>query len=170
MREIIVKPIYERLIGCPDEGFIVKEIRGEACTCAWHCHTEIELVYVLQSQGYRIVGDNIQSLQQGDMVLLGPNLPHAYQHTDRHATNQTTPHCILLQFEERIWSSLFELSALAPVRRLLQRAANGLHFTRPHVQTSRRVALANAEGTRPCVELKFFLPCLTPWPNRAVAG
>ena len=126
-----MKPIYEKLIGCPDEGFIVKEIQGDACNCAWHCHTEIELVFVLQSQGYRIVGENIRSLQRGDMVFLGPNLPHAYQHTDRHVAKQTAPHCILLQFEERLWSGLLELPAMAPVRRMLGRAGSGLCIANP---------------------------------------
>lgn len=126
-----MKPIYERLIGCPDEGLIVKDIHGEACNCPWHCHAEVELVVVLQSQGYRIVGDNIRSLQRGDMVLLGPNLPHAYQHTDRFAVHQPPAHCVLLQFEERLWSDLLELPAMASVRRLLRRAGNGLHVIDP---------------------------------------
>lgn len=121
-----MKPIYERLIGCPEEGFNLKEIHGDACNCPWHCHAEIELVLVLQSQGYRIVGDNIHSLQRGDLVLLGSHLPHAYQHTDRLAAAPAPAHCVLLQFEERIWSSLFELPAMAPTRRLLDRTASGL--------------------------------------------
>jgi AraC-like DNA-binding protein len=124
-----MKPIYEKLIGCPDEGFLVKEIRGDACNCPWHCHTEVELILVLQSQGYRIVGDNTHSLQRGDLVLLGPNLPHAYQHTDRLSAGPSQAHCVLLQFEERIWSNLMELPALVPMQRLLARAANGLHVT-----------------------------------------
>ncbi len=126
-----MKPIYEKLIGCPDEGFLVKEIHGDACNCPWHCHTEVELVLVLQSQGYRIVGDNIRSLQRGDLVLLGPNLPHAYQHKDRLSVRQPPAHCILLQFEKRLWSSLLELPAMAAVRRLLLRAASGLHIMDP---------------------------------------
>jgi len=126
-----VKPIYEKLIGCPDEGFIVKAIHGDACSCPWHCHAEIELILVLQSQGYRIVGDNIQSLQRGDLVLLGPNLPHAYQYDDRLTVSQPPAHAVLLQFEERIWSTVLELPAMAAVRRLLRRAANGLQVMDP---------------------------------------
>jgi AraC-like DNA-binding protein len=121
-----VKAIYQKLIGCPDEGFAVKEIHGDDCNCPWHCHPEAELILVLQSHGYRIVGDSIQSLQRGDLVLLGPNLPHAYQHKDRLSAHQTPAHCVLLQFEERFWSTMLDLPAMAPVRRLLQRAAVGL--------------------------------------------
>ncbi len=132
-----MKPIYEKLIGDPDEGFIVKEIHGEACNCPWHCHAEVELVLVLESQGYRIVGDNIRSLQSGDLVLLGANLPHAYQHTDRLAARPAAAHCVLLQFEERYWSALWKLPIFVPLRRLLGRAANGLLVREP---TRRQVA------------------------------
>lgn len=133
-----MKPIYQKLIGCPDEGFAVKEIHGDACNCPWHCHPEAELVLVLESRGYRIVGDSIQSLHRGDLVLLGPNLPHAYQHRDSLCSQPLAAHCVLLQFEERFWSSLLELPILAPVNRLLQRGAAGLQFkgrTRARVAT-----------------------------------
>jgi AraC-like DNA-binding protein len=124
-----VKPIYQKLMGCPDEGLVVKEILGDACNCPWHCHSEIELILTLRSQGYRIVGDKIQSLQPGDMVLLGANLPHAYQHEDRLVGRSMPADCVLLQFEEQCWSSVFALPAMNAVRRLLRRAANGLEIS-----------------------------------------
>ena len=73
----------------------------------------------------------------GDLVLLGPSLPHAYQHKDRLSARQPPAHCVLLQFEERLWCGVLELPAMASVRRLLARAANGLHVTDP---TRRQVA------------------------------
>ncbi len=106
----------------------MKEIHGAACSCPWHCHVEFELILTLQSQGYRIVGDNLRSLQPGDMVLLGPNLPHAFQHTDRLPARSTPVRCVLLQFEGRLWANLFELPAMAAVGRLLRRASQGLQI------------------------------------------
>jgi AraC-like DNA-binding protein len=128
--EAVMKPVYQKLIGSLDEGFVVKEIHGEVCNCPWHCHSEVELVFVLKSQGYRLVGDTIHSLQSGDLVLLGANLPHAYQHTDRRST-ASAARCVLLQFDESSWSGLFELPVAAPVRRLLQRAGKGLQIMDP---------------------------------------
>ncbi len=126
-----MKPLYQKLIGCPDEGVVVKEIRGTACNCPWHCHPEIELVWVLRGHGYRIVGDNIRTLRPGDLVLLGPNLPHAYQHDANLPARSRVAHCILLQFEERALSSVLGLPAAASVRRLLHKAQQGLHVVSP---------------------------------------
>ena len=65
-------------------------------------------------------------------MLLGPNLPHAYQHKDRLATRRQPPaHCVLLQFEERLWSGLLELPTMEGVRRMLRRAMHGLHIMDP---------------------------------------
>lgn len=157
-----MKPIFERLVSCPDEGFMLKEIRGEACNCSWHCHAEVELILVLRSQGYRIVGDSTHSLDHGDLVLLGPNLPHAYQHTDRFSTAPAAAHCILLQFEESVFGQLFSLPAMAPVRRMLRRAANGLEFpaaTRKHV-AAQLTAMLDRRGVGRIAEFLELLETL----------
>ena len=70
-----MKPVYQKLIGCPDEGLVVKEIHGDACNCPWHCHAEIELILTIRSHGYRIVGDNIQSLQPRRLGAFGAEPP-----------------------------------------------------------------------------------------------
>jgi AraC-like DNA-binding protein len=157
-----MKPIYEKLIGCPDEGFLVKEIHGDACNCPWHCHSEMELVLVLQSRGYRIVGDNTHSLQRGDLVLLGPNLPHAYQHTDRLSAAAPPAQCVLLQFDAKLWAGLMDLPALAHLQRLRDRAANGLQVMGP---TRKQVAallleMLHLQGMRRIVAFLTLLDAL----------
>jgi len=42
----------------------------------WHFHPEFEIVYVPHGKGKRFVGDRISEFADGDLVLLGPNIPH----------------------------------------------------------------------------------------------
>lgn len=42
----------------------------------WHFHPEFEIVYVPHGQGRRFVGQNVSRYIEGDLVLLGPNIPH----------------------------------------------------------------------------------------------
>jgi AraC-like DNA-binding protein len=42
----------------------------------WHFHPEFEIVYVPHGKGKRFVGDRISEFTDGDLVLLGPNIPH----------------------------------------------------------------------------------------------
>lgn len=124
-----MKLVFEKLTESPEEGFAVKVIRGPGFQCPWHFHPECELTLVLQSGGYRMVGDNITPLEPGDLVLVGANLPHIWQN-DEHMPGSKPVHCVAVQFEESfLGQTLLELPALLPLRRLLKRAALGIHVT-----------------------------------------
>jgi len=42
----------------------------------WHFHPEFEIVYVPHGSGRRFVGNKVSRFEDGDLVLLGPNIPH----------------------------------------------------------------------------------------------
>src|SRR3954471_12747987 len=44
----------------------------------FHYHPEIELVYIKESYGKRVIGDKIEPFFAGDLVLVGSNLPHVW--------------------------------------------------------------------------------------------
>ena len=44
----------------------------------FHFHPEMELVYIVESFGRRIIGDCIEPFSEGDMVFIGSNLPHVW--------------------------------------------------------------------------------------------
>lgn len=121
-------PLIQKLTSEPQEGFVFKELRGPGFDCPWHAHPEYELILVLRADGYRIVGDSLESLTEGDMVLLGAGLPHIWHH-ERSRTSRGV-HALLIQFEREPWGDrLLMLPAFKPIRKLLERAARGLHVT-----------------------------------------
>lgn len=46
----------------------------------WHYHDELELIYFKNGSGTQFVGDNISNFKNGDIVLVGSNLPHYWQY------------------------------------------------------------------------------------------
>ncbi len=44
----------------------------------WHYHAELELTFILNGQGVRYVGNSIENFYEEELVLLGSNLPHAW--------------------------------------------------------------------------------------------
>jgi AraC-like DNA-binding protein len=123
-----MKAIFQRLTTESQEGFAFKAIRSASFDCPWHVHPEYELILVLQGHGYRIVGDNIARLSPGDLVLVGPGLPHIWQ-DEPPSGGRAWVHCLLVQFEDKfLGDGLLKLSAMEPIRRLLHQAKRGLHI------------------------------------------
>ncbi|MCK8523467.1 AraC family transcriptional regulator [Aquimarina sp. D1M17] len=42
----------------------------------WHFHPEYEIVYLPSGKGKRFIGTKISRFEDGDLILLGPNIPH----------------------------------------------------------------------------------------------
>ena len=98
----------------------------------WHYHPEYELTYIHASQGQRIVGDRIENYRSGDLVLLGPNLPHTWRsedHTQQDRSRRALHRAIVIQFSESFLGDRFlQLPEMAEVEGVLSRSARGLHI------------------------------------------
>jgi AraC-like DNA-binding protein len=44
----------------------------------FHSHPELELVFIIEGFGKRIIGNKVESFGPGDMVFIGPNLSHVW--------------------------------------------------------------------------------------------
>jgi AraC-like DNA-binding protein len=131
-----MKLIYEKLTLGSDEGSTFKEIRTRQFLCPWHVHSELELILTLQFRGYRMIGDDITPITPGDLVLVGPNLPHIWQ-LDECRSAPEEVRIVLMQFvEDFLGEDFWSIPATYPLRQLFKRARLGLCFTgqtREHV-------------------------------------
>ena len=65
--------------------FIVLDHQNAKFDFPVHYHPEYELNLVLHSEGTRIIGDCIKSYTSADLVLIGPNTPHAWTGSSKDA-------------------------------------------------------------------------------------
>ena len=92
-----------------------------------HSHKNFELNYITSGVGRRIVGDNISGFEKGDLVLMGPDLPHCWEVLD--AEEGSEPTCIVTHFSENIIDSdFFQMPELQKVVALLKMANRGIRF------------------------------------------
>lgn len=42
----------------------------------WHFHPEYEIVYISNGRGKRHIGEHVSFYEHGDLIFLGPNMPH----------------------------------------------------------------------------------------------
>ena len=95
----------------------------------WHYHPEIELVYVNFGVGKRHVGTHLSNYTNGDLVLVGPYLPH----TGFTKGFQDGQKEIVIQFNQDIFRNAFSsIEELKSINHLLELSKKGIVFNGPN--------------------------------------
>ncbi len=91
----------------------------------WHVHPELELVYVNGGSGKRHVGHHLSYYRDGDLILIGSNLPH-YGFTDRLTSNQSET--VIQMKSDFLGRHFFQLPEMGDIYQLFERAKGGISF------------------------------------------
>jgi len=125
-----MKPFLEKIYRPPDASWSMLNRRlDDGIPFQWHHHPEFELTLTLNSRGLRFIGDNVGEYDDGDLVLLGPNLPHTW--ASREAVHVGEPHVALVlwfdvEWAQRVTAGFVEFRK---VDDLLTRARRGIQFS-----------------------------------------
>lgn len=92
----------------------------------WHHHPEYELTFKINVSGKRIVGDSYEEFEPGDLVLIGPDLPHTWV-SDKKVKDKSCDF-VVIQFSGSLFNSFTGLAEFENIKRLLQSCRHGLHF------------------------------------------
>ena len=98
----------------------------------WHYHPAIEIMYITRGIGTRFVGDCIEQYEEGDICMIGPNLPHEWRNDDAYFDKESglRATCICLFFKREIFDQNFiRLPEMNNIRDLIERSRRGLKFT-----------------------------------------
>lgn len=119
-----MKPRYKPI---PSESNLFKvefQNTSEVFDYPWHYHPELEITYILNGKGVRYVGNTIENFYEDDLVLLGSNLPHAWNHT-ADPSQQVIAIVIYLkeEFLNKTWMHSIEFET---VRKLLEAMRKGI--------------------------------------------
>lgn len=124
----IIKPALEHINPSFGSSFtLVKFDKNKnQNTNYWHYHPEIELVYVNGGTGKRQIGSHISHYTNGDLILIGSNLPHC-GFTDKFTGNKSE---IVIQFQPEFINSLTaNKPEMHHISLLIERSKFGLAFT-----------------------------------------
>jgi len=121
-----VKATLEKIAHDRIRSFRLLDFDNPRFDCPFHYHPEIEVALIVKSTGHRYVGDHIGRFAEGDLVLMGANLPHMYVND---AKLKGGAHSIVIQFlPECLGLGFFQIGEMKNVRRLLERSRVGLSF------------------------------------------
>ncbi|MEY2599498.1 MAG: hypothetical protein RLZZ142_1757 [Verrucomicrobiota bacterium] len=126
-----MKPQFEKIELDHSRSLQWLHLRLPAFDAPWHFHPQGELTFIRTGRGRRFVGSCVEPFQAGDLVLLGPHLPH-FWHSDPPPPETPTPHAeaLVVHFSHHLWDPHWrEIPELRRAQRLLQRASQGLVFS-----------------------------------------
>lgn len=164
----IPQPYFETVSIPQDRSLHVFDRRLPEFPFNWHYHPEFELTLTVNSKGMSFVGDHIGPYDDGDLVLIAPNLPHAFQSIERVA--DTAPHRAIVCWFTHEWiMSLINLvPELSSVMPLLLQARRGLRFG-TEISTLLReqiLGLSDLNSVEQVISFQSILVTLASTPNR----
>jgi AraC-like DNA-binding protein len=73
-----MKELLEQIKLNPDESFFIGIFQDHIDQSRWHYHQEYELSFITEGSGKRIVGDSVEEFHPGDLIFIGPRIPHVW--------------------------------------------------------------------------------------------
>ena len=121
-----MKDIQKEIIPIADDDlFIVLDHPNANFDYAVHYHPEYEINLVIDSFGKRIIGDSEEEFSSPDLIMTGPNLPHAWKGEVVEGN-----HVVTIQFSDRLLNyPILEKRLFASIRRLLLDSQRGIDFS-----------------------------------------
>ena len=109
-----------------NRSFLCYEVKLPSFDFFWHYHPEYELTYMVRGSGKRLVGDSYENYTEGDLVLLGPSLPHTWFTEEMRKQNYRA---IVIQFSLNFIEPLLQYTEMSDIKKLLKKSDKGLKFS-----------------------------------------
>ena len=107
------------------QSFLAFAINQNRFDFFWHYHPEYELTLIVKGKGRRLIGDNHEYFESGDLVLIGPGLPHTWVSD---SSMKVKSEAVVIQFSVDFIERFAELDELSAINKLLQNANQGIVF------------------------------------------
>lgn len=112
--------------------YLIKEITQPYFSTEFHFHHECQLVYVVESAGRRIIGDNIEYFESGELIFVGSNTPHVWHNEQKYfeGTDQLQARSLALYISPGLLLEHLEpFGSTGAVKTWLKKAQRGIQFS-----------------------------------------
>lgn len=127
--------LYETIIPNRGSSILKKNYAFKYFPPNWHYHREYEILVITEGKGKRFVSRSVTPFCEGDVVLIGSNVPHFhlsdsiyYENNDLRSQSQ------VIQFvPEVLPEDVGENPAFSAIWSLLERSKQGVKFDNPEI-------------------------------------
>ncbi|WP_422350938.1 AraC family transcriptional regulator [Flagellimonas sp.] len=128
--EHLLKNVHREITPlAPEDSFLVFDRLKQDFDFPVHFHPEYELNFIMNGKGVRrIVGDNLEEIEEIELVLVGPNLVHGWE---LYQCKAEEIHEITIQFHDDLFDTkLLSRAIFKPIRDMFYRANHGILFSK----------------------------------------
>lgn len=114
-----------------DSSFLFKKFSCDYFDDPWHFHKEYELVVIDKSNGVRFVGDNVSNFEEGNLTLIGSDIPHFLRNNEEFYTKkkkQAAGATYIHFTRDFLGKHFFDIPEMKPVAKLLDRSTFALEI------------------------------------------
>lgn len=119
-----MKPHFHRVPVKSQNSFSIRHEQKAGFGTVWHYHPELELHYLIKGRGVRLIGDNISNFSDGELILLGENLPHVWRVEE--GIDEDVEVIVIHFLPDCLGSDFLNLPEAYLLPRLFERAKRGL--------------------------------------------
>jgi hypothetical protein len=126
------RALYQKLPLTRGNSFVIDRYISPYFETPWHFHEEYELVYCETGFGKKFIGNSFSEYYEGEMALIGKNVPHLYKADDSFYDEEAIikPSSLVVQFlEDFLGKTFFSTSEMSEMKQVLSLSMNGLLIT-----------------------------------------
>jgi AraC-like DNA-binding protein len=124
----MIKASFEVLQPLGMQSFILRRFDKFGYDAPYHYHPEFELTYIIKGHGKRYVGSRLDEFDTGDLVLMGPNLPHCWK-LETPVEESEGAGAVVIQFAaDFLGDAFFQRDELQHIKLMLKKSSAGICF------------------------------------------
>jgi len=125
----MIKASFEVLQPGNRQSFLVRKFDHWGFDGPYHFHPEYELTFITKGSGKRYVGTHMEDFFTGDLILLGPNLPHCWKLANIEQA-QHEAGAIVIQFAANfLGEGFFNQPEMQDISKLFEKSVSGINFS-----------------------------------------
>lgn len=123
----MAKASFEALNPYTNHSFLLRQF--SEFTAPYHYHPEYELTLIVKGKGNRYVGNHMGTYSDGDLVLLGSNLPHCWKNEPLMIEDEQVSSVVVQFAPDFLGNDFLGKPELSAISHLLQKSAHGIQYT-----------------------------------------
>jgi AraC-like DNA-binding protein len=145
-----MKPILVKINHELESSFLMREDNSTYLYGNLLYHPEIEIMTVLEGSGTRFIGDNIETFEPGEVILLGSNIPHMWRSDEKYfrKDSRLKSKLIVIQFrEDFLGPFFFDIPEMKSIKIFLARTKQAFEITGAANEKIRNIMLKMTKET-----------------------